>query len=59
MSGNPRQPSEKELEKLQAHMEKEEKPYVPRPKWQIVMAWVLLAIVILGVINLCYWQITG
>lgn len=37
----------------------EKEPYVPRPKWQIVMAWVLFAIVVLGVINICWLQITG
>lgn len=29
--------------------------YVPRPRWQIVMAWVLLAIVILAVISYYHW----
>ncbi|MCI8525526.1 MAG: hypothetical protein HFF17_06305 [Oscillospiraceae bacterium] len=37
----------------------EREPYIPRPRWQIVMAWVLFGIVVLGIINLCYWQITG
>lgn len=28
----------------------EEKPkYVPRPKWQLALAWVLLAIMVVGV----------
>ena len=30
-------------------------PYVPRPKWQIIGAWVLLGAVILGVILYYYW----
>jgi len=33
--------------------------YVPRPKWQIVMAWALFGIVVLGIVNLCWLQITG
>ena len=37
--------------------QEEHKPYEPRPKWQVVMAWVLLGIVILGVLNICYWEI--
>ena len=37
----------------------EPEPYVPRPRWQLVMAWVLIAIVVLGIVNLCYWQIHG
>ena len=30
-------------------------PYTPRPRWQIIGAWVLLAAVILGVILYYYW----
>ena len=37
--------------------QEEKRPYVPRPRWQVVMAWVLLGIVLLGVLNLCYWEI--
>ena len=37
----------------------QEDPYVPRPRWQIVMAWVLFAIVVLGIVNICYWQFTA
>lgn len=37
----------------------QKEPYIPRPRWQIVMAWVLFAIVVLGVINICWLQITG
>ena len=34
----------------------EEKPhYVPRPKWQIVGAWILLAVFLLGVSFWYYW----
>ena len=39
--------------------EPEKQPYTPRPKWQVIFAWVLLGIVILGVINICYWEIFG
>ena len=31
----------------------------PRPKHQIVLAWVLIAIVVLGVLGMCYWEIFG
>lgn len=37
----------------------QKEPYVPRPKWQIIMAWALFAIVVLGVINICWLQISG
>ena len=52
-------PTEEERRKIQEYLDQKNKPYAPRPKWQIIMAWVLLCIVILGVINICYWQITG
>ena len=55
------EPTPEELEILQAEREKEARKnvYTPRPKWQIIGAWILLAIVVLGVVNVCYWQITG
>ena len=31
----------------------------PRPKRQIVLAWVLIAIVVFGVLGMCYWEIFG
>ena len=33
--------------------------YTPRPKHHIVLAWVLIAIVVLGVLGMCYWEIFG
>ena len=33
--------------------------YTPRPKHQIVLAWGLIAIVVLGVLGMCYWEIFG
>ena len=39
--------------------EEAKQKYVPRPKSQLVLAWILLIIVVLGIINLCYIQITG
>ena len=56
---DPGQLSEKDRKKLQAYLDEKNRPYTPRPKWQVIMAWVLLIIVILGVINICYWEITG
>ncbi len=38
---------------------REQQKYTPRPWWHVAMAWVLLAIVLLGIANLCYWQITA
>ena len=48
-----------EQEKLQAPELpplQEPEHYTPRPKWQIALAWALLAIVVLGVV-LYYFQI--
>lgn len=43
-------------EEILKETEEEEKPhYVPRPKWQIVGAWILLAIFLLGVFFWYYW----
>ena len=60
----PREELIREISKAEDAKTEEEKEarknvYTPRPKWQIIGAWVLLAIVVLGVINVCYWQITG
>ena len=52
------QRSTEELEYKSAHAQPEGKsPYTPRPKSQIVLAWVLLAIVIFAIGGMCYWQI--
>lgn len=35
---------------------REETPsYVPRPKWQLVLAWVLLILMLVGVAGYYYW----
>ena len=52
--------STEELEYQSAHAQPEEKKtYTPRPKGQIIMAWVLLAVVIFAILGMCYWQIFG
>ncbi len=34
----------------------EDKPhYEPRPRWQLIWAWVLIAIVVVGFLGYCYW----
>ena len=40
----------------------QEKPrgeYTPRPKSQIILAWVLIGIVVFGILGMCYWEIFG
>ena len=52
--------STESLEYQSAHAEPEEKKtYTPRPKSQIVLAWVLLAVVLFAIGGMCYWQIFG
>ena len=51
-----------EPERLPEHYEapvQEPEKYSPRPKGQIIFAWVLLGIVIASILNICYWEIFG
>lgn len=32
-------------------------PYRPRPLRQLILAWVLIAIVLFGFLGTCYWMI--
>lgn len=35
---------------------REEKPqYVPRPRWQILIAWILVILMVIGVAGYYYW----
>ena len=52
--------STENLEYLSSHSEQPEKQeYTPRPRYQTVIAWVLLAVVIFAILGSCYWQIFG
>ena len=42
---------------LQAKLDSD-RHYTERPKSQRILAWILIAIVLLGVFFFCYWQIT-
>ncbi len=35
----------------------EQKPYTPRPKGQLILAWVLIAVVLFGFLGTCYWMV--
>jgi len=48
---------EQEHDQLREHIEPEKQKYTPRPKWQLILAWVLIAIMVIAVLNICYWQI--
>lgn len=46
-----------QLEHTSAHAsEPEKKEYTPRPKSQIVLAWILAVIVIFAFLGTCYWM---
>jgi hypothetical protein len=44
-----------ETERLPDEPEEEQEHYEPRPRWQIIWAWVLVVIVVLGFLGYCYW----
>lgn len=43
-----------EEEKMDAEL-RETESYKPRPKWQVALAWVLLALMVLGTVSYYYW----
>ena len=47
------------LEKLSQEAQKPQEHYTPRPKSQIVLAWVLAAVVLFAFLGTCYWLIFG
>ena len=51
--------NDQNIDQLRPHEEEEKPVYIPRPKWQLVLAWVLIAIMVIAVINVCYWQIVS
>jgi len=36
-------------------LEEEKQPFTPRPKWQLVLAWILVIIMALGIVSSYYW----
>ena len=44
-----REPDEKELEQLEALLLTRQEGYSPRPRWQLVLAWILVAAVLIGI----------
>ncbi len=45
------------LEHLSSENRPEENKYQPRPIRQLVLAWVLIAIVLFAFLGTCYWMI--
>lgn len=39
----------------QMPQEQPKERYVPRPKWQLVLAWILLVLMVIGVAGYYYW----
>ena len=35
----------------------EEKKYTPRPKGQLILAWVMIAVVLFAFLGTCYWMV--
>ena len=50
--------STENLEHLSSEEIVEEKEkYTPRPKRQLVLAWVLIAVVLFAFLGMCYWMV--
>lgn len=49
--------SPEQLEQMSAHEEQNHQKYTPRPKSQLVLAWVLAAVVLFAFLGTCYWMI--
>ncbi len=47
------------VEQEQNIPEEEKEVYVPRPKWQIIGAWIGVAIMVVGFLLYCYQIATG
>lgn len=47
------------LEKLSQEVQPQKQDYTPRPKSQIVLAWVLAVVVVLAFLGTCYWLMYG
>ena len=45
-----------EEERLDDLQQTAEEPYRPRPKRQLVLAWVLIAVVLFAFFGTCYWM---
>lgn len=37
---------------------KEKTPYTPRPKWQLALAWIGIAVVAFAFLGTIYWMMT-
>ena len=52
---------DREILEAMDHVDKTDtknRPYVPRPKWQLALAWIAAAIVAFGFFGTIYWMIT-
>ena len=47
------------LEKLSQEEQPQKQDYTPRPKSQVVLAWVLVVVVVLAFLGTCYWLMYG
>ena len=51
--------SQQTLERLSQQAQPQKQDYTPRPKSQIVLAWVLAVVVALAFLGTCYWLMFG
>ncbi len=48
-----------EYTSAEAQRGRRKQPYTPRPRSQLILAWVLIAVVVFAILGMCYWQIFG
>ena len=41
----------------QQQVPEEKKPYTPRPKGHLILAWLLIVVVLFAFLGMCYWMI--
>ncbi len=48
-------PQEQTLSPEETPQEQPRERYVPRPKWQLILAWILLGLMVVAVAGYYYW----
>ena len=54
----PKEPKIERNDPEAPELEPEQEVYVPRPKWQVAMAWIGLVIIVIGIILYYYYIAT-
>lgn len=53
------EPTSEQLDYQSAEQKDSGPHYTPRPRSQIILAWVLLAVVLFAIFGMCYWEMFG